>query len=99
MAPSATFKRDTAAALAANGWRVLSPHRATREYRGGILAILGADGTWEVLAADRTQRGRGHELTGESRWSVIGAAMDANETAWRQPEYAAAKYAASEGAR
>jgi hypothetical protein len=78
------FTPESAAALANNGWDQITPFRFERLYHGGIRARLLATGYWTVRGPDKKLRASGLDKPREA-WG----AMDANEAAWRQPEYRA----------
>jgi len=78
------FSATARVALANNGWTLSSDRCAVRHYAGGIVAVFTADGAWTVRGPGRDARAHGQDIPREA-WG----AMDANEAAWRQPEYRA----------
>jgi hypothetical protein len=79
-----------AEALKRNGWRLIGPGSARRDYPGGISAVITAAGHWEVQGP---QHGASRSIMDGNEPTVICAAMEANERAWSQPEYLEASQA------
>jgi len=78
------FTAKAAHALSNNGWERKSGGWYVRRYNGGIVATLRASGFWEVRGPAGDTRAHGDDIPCEA-WM----ALDANEAAWRQPEYRA----------